>query len=103
MPRIVKLYIKNALLGFVAAAVFVGLLLGFDVMGLWGLILRSDVTLLAVFILWFMNGIVFAGVQFGWAVMALAQKPEQPGGGKSVPLQAAPVTLPVVVTPRRLN
>ncbi|MDE4099187.1 MULTISPECIES: hypothetical protein [Rhodobacterales] len=72
MPKLIQLYIRNVALGFGIAAVFVGLLLWFNVMNLWGLVSTSDVGLLAIGILWFMNGIVFAGVQFAWAVMSLA-------------------------------
>lgn len=91
MPRLVKLYIKNVVIGFAIAAVFVAGLLALDVMNLRGLIFRSDVGWLAVLILWVMNGIVFAGVQFGWAVMSLAEKPEGPRGGKPFVLRPAPV------------
>ena len=35
MPKLVKLYIKNVALGFAIAAVFVALLLWFNVMNLW--------------------------------------------------------------------
>lgn len=71
-PDLIRLYIKSCLIGFGLSAVFVALLLGFDVMGLGGLILRSDVGLLAVFLMWMFNGIVFAGVQFGIAIMGMA-------------------------------
>jgi hypothetical protein len=39
---------------------------------------------LAVFLLWFMNGIVFAGVQFGWAVMAMSEPRDDGRGGTPV-------------------
>lgn len=91
MPALVKLYIRNVLLGFAIAAAFVGLLLWFNVMNLWSLVTGSDSGLLAVFILWFMNGIVFAGVQFAWAVMSMAEKPRGPRGGTPVAHQFEPV------------
>lgn len=97
MPKLVRLYIRNVLIGFGVAAAFVGLLLWLDVMGLRGLIARSEAGMLALFVLWFMNGIVFAGVQFAWAVMSLAEKPEGPRGG--TPAVAQP--LPVKVDTRR--
>ena len=37
--------------------------------------------MLAIFILWFFNGAVFASVQFAYAVMSLAEKPNRSGGG----------------------
>ncbi len=96
MPKLVKLYIRNVAIGFAIAAAFVAMLLWFNVMGLWALVSHSDAGLLAVFLLWFMHGIVFAGVQFAWAVMALAEKPDTGRGGtpvvhelKAIPVHAA--------------
>ena len=82
MPDLIKLYIKSVAIGFVLSAIFVGLLIGFDVMGLGGLIARSEVGVLAVLMIWFFNGIVFAGVQFAFAIMAMADDDDdEPRGG----------------------
>ncbi len=82
MPKLVRLYIRHVLIGFAIAAAFVAMLLWFNVMNLWHLVSTSDVGLLAVIVLWFAHGIVFAGVQFGLAVMAMAEPPEGGSGGK---------------------
>ena len=71
MPKLIKLYIVNCALGFVISAIFVGMLLCFDIMGLWGLVSRSADGLMAVVLLWVLNGIVFASVQFAIAVMRI--------------------------------
>jgi hypothetical protein len=73
VPDLIKLYIKHSVIGFAIAAAFVAMLLYFNVQNLWHLVTHSDVGLLAVFLLWFMNGIIFAGVQFAWAIMHLAK------------------------------
>ncbi len=73
MPDLIRLYIRQTALGFVIAAVFVGMLFWFDVAGLWRLVSNSDVGLLAAFLLVVFNGIVFSGVQFGIAVMNMAE------------------------------
>lgn len=73
MPKLVRLYIVSGVIGFGVAAVFVSLLLAFDVAGLRHLILASDAGALALAMLVFVHGIVFAGVPFGIAVMRLAQ------------------------------
>jgi len=100
MPKLIQLYIRNVVLGFAIAAAFVGMLLWFNVMNLWHLVSTSDAGLLAVFILWFMHGIVFAGVQFGWAVMALADKDDVgPRGGSPVAREYLPI--PVRVEARK--
>jgi len=81
MPELVKLYIRHVLIGFAVAAAFVAMLLWFNVMNLWHLISSSDVGIVALLVLWFSHGVVFAGVQFAWAVMAMAE-PSKGGGGK---------------------
>lgn len=91
MPKLIRLYITQVLIGFAISAVFVALLLGFNIAGLGDLVVRSDMSLIAVLMLWFMNGIVFAGVQFAWKIMSLAEK-STPSGGNKVRLQ--PVLAP---------
>nr|WP_245227249.1 hypothetical protein [Zongyanglinia marina] len=101
MPKLITLYIRNVAIGFAIAAAFVGMLLWFNVMNLWHLVSTSDAGLLAVFILWFMNGIVFAGVQFGWAVMALAEKDSGPRGGTPAAHEFLAIPVPVKSSDRK--
>ena len=86
MPELIKLYIRHTAIGFGIAAVFVALLLWFNIMGLWHHVSHSGVGVLAVFMLWFMNGIVFAGVQFAWAVMNLAETDKDDDRNGNLPL-----------------
>jgi dolichyl-phosphate-mannose--protein O-mannosyl transferase len=81
MPKLIRLYITHVAIGFAIAAAFVGMLLWFNVANLWHLVTHSDQGLLAVVILWFANGIVFAGVQFAIAVMRLKEDDDEPRGG----------------------
>ncbi|MEN8894321.1 hypothetical protein [Planktotalea arctica] len=82
MPRLIRLYITQVLIGFGISAAFVGLLLWLNVMNLWHLVTHSSDGVLAVFILWVLNGIVFAGVQFAIAVMRMAGSDDDgPRGG----------------------
>jgi hypothetical protein len=74
MPRVFKLYIRSAIIGFAVAGVFVGLVIGFNVANLRHLILTSDIGVMATIAFWILNGIVFSGVQFGFAVMQMAEK-----------------------------
>lgn len=87
-PDLIKLYIKSCVIGFFMAAVFVGLLMWFDVVGIGRLILASDIGLMAAFVFWVLNGIVFAGVQFGIAVMAMGNDDDDDGrgGGMMLPV-----------------
>ncbi|MBR9651596.1 hypothetical protein [Thalassovita aquimarina] len=86
MPKLIRMYIVNVLIGYAIAAAFVAMLLYFDIANLWHLVTHSSSGLLAVFVLWFANGIVFAGVQFAIAVMRM--KDDDGGnGGKRAPIR----------------
>ncbi len=100
MPELIKLYIRHCAIGFGIAAAFVAMLLWFDVMGLQHLVLNSESAVMVVFLLWFMNGIVFAGVQFAWAVMNLAEKEDDNRGG-NLPLLHEYRPVPVPTEERR--
>lgn len=99
MPKLIRMYIVNVLIGFAIAAAFVAMLLYFNVANLWHLVSSSDKGLLAVFILWFAHGIVFAGVQFAIAVMKMKDDDDDgPGGGlreRITPPRREPVMLRV--------
>jgi len=84
MPKLIRLYITQVAWGFVISAVFVGVLLAFNVGNLRNLITGSDIGLIALLMIWFMNGIVFAGVQFGYKIMSMAEKPQGPRRGSPV-------------------
>ena len=95
MPKLIQLYIRNVIIGFVIAAAFVAMLLWFNIMGLWHLVSSSETGLLAVFLLWFMTGIVFAAVQFGWAGRALSDTDRGPRGGTPVAHEFLAIPVPV--------
>lgn len=95
MPRLIKLYIVNVAIGFGLAALFVGLVLALDLAGLRHLVLQTEMGWLAGLMLFVSTGIVFAGVQFGIAVMALAEDDHGPRGGLR-----APTLVPVKVEAR---
>lgn len=69
MPKLIRLYITNTAIGFALGAVFVGMLLWYDIADLWHLISTSDKSWLAFLALWIPNGMIFAGVQFAIAEM----------------------------------
>ncbi|EEE37788.1 hypothetical protein RKLH11_1625 [Rhodobacteraceae bacterium KLH11] len=84
MPRLIRLYITQVAMGFVISAVFVGALLALNVGNLRHLITSSEIGLIALGMIWFMNGIVFAGVQFAYKIMSMAEKPQGPCRGTPV-------------------
>ena len=97
MPELVRMYIRHVLIGYGLSALFVSALLWFNVANLWGLISNSDMGWIAVLMLFVFNGIVFAGVQMGIAVMSMAEKDNDPKGGKGARepvLEMLPVAIP---------
>lgn len=85
MPELVRMYIKNVLFGFGLSGVFVFALLYTNVGNLWHLISGSDIGWIALVMLLFFNGVVFAGVQFAITVMRM-EEDDEPKGGKRVPV-----------------
>ena len=79
MPELVRLYIRNVLLGLLLAVCFAALLIGFDVANLRHLTLETTGGWLAILMLVVFNTIVFAGVQFAIAIMAEAETPPSSG------------------------
>ncbi|MGR3714849.1 MAG: hypothetical protein ACU0A6_17205 [Shimia sp.] len=82
MPKLIRLYITQVLIGFALSAVFVAVLLWANVANLNHLIFNTSGGYIALAMLWFLNGIVFAGVQFGISIMRIAQDEDGGGGGK---------------------
>lgn len=88
MPKLISLYIRNILVGFVVSLVFVGLLLGLNIANLRHLILTSDIGYIALALLVMFNTIVFGGVQFAMTIMSMAEDDTDSSGGKrdSIPV-----------------
>lgn len=73
MPRVFKLYLMSALNGFGISLAFVALILAFNVVNLRHLVGTSDIGVLATVAFWILNGIVFSGVQFAWALSQMVR------------------------------
>ena len=82
MPRLLRLYLISIAIGFVLSFVFTTLLLVLDVAGLWHLVTSTRGGVIAVIMLLWFHTLLFSGVQFGYAVMRLAEK-SGGGGGKT--------------------
>ena len=87
MPKLIRLYITQAAIGFGLAGAFVGMLLWFNIANLWHLVTHSDMGFLAVLVLWVSNGVVFGGVQFAISVMRIKDDDDdEPRGGPRRPI-----------------
>lgn len=68
MPRVFRLYLLSALNGFGISLAFVAMILVFNVANLRHLVGTSDIGVMATVAFWILNGIVFSGVQFAFAL-----------------------------------
>jgi hypothetical protein len=94
MPKLIRLYITSVAIGFALSAVFLGLLIWQDVAGLGHLVLETALGGVAAIMLFVMNGIIFACVQFAIAIMRLADDDDAPRGGLRAPFGLRPVPVP---------
>ncbi|WP_456385878.1 hypothetical protein [Profundibacter sp.] len=96
MPKLISLYIRNVMFGFALSGIFVGALMYFNIANLWHLVNSSSMGWVAALMLFMFNGIVFAGVQFGIAIMRIDED-DEPKGGMRQPLVAdyQPIAIPV--------
>lgn len=86
MPKLVRLYIKQVLIGFGLSGMFVSALLYTNVANLWHLVSTSEIGWLAVAMLFMFNGLVFGGVQFAIVIMQMDGKDDDPKGGRRAPV-----------------
>lgn len=98
MPKLVRLYIQSIAIGFGLSCAFLAALVIMDVAGLRGLILGSEMGFVAAAMLIVFNGIIFAGAQFAYAIMRLADRDDGPRGGRMQELRPVPV---VAAAPKR--
>jgi len=88
MPKLIRLYITQAAIGFALAGVVVAMLLWFNIANLWHLVTHSDMGFLAVLVLWVSNGVVFGGVQFAISIMRMKDDDDdEPRGGPRRPVR----------------
>lgn len=99
MPKLVRLYIQSIAVGLALSVVFLGALIWLDIGGLGGLILGSSTGFVAATMLIVFNGIIFAGAQFAYVIMRVADDGEGPRGGRAVRLD--PIPVPVRIDPRK--
>ncbi len=93
MPHLVRVYIRQVIVGFILSAVFVAMLMTANVANLWHLVTHTDGGFIAVLMLWIFNGIVFAGVQFALALPS--ERQDDAGGRGDAVLEALAEPVPV--------
>ncbi|SHJ15708.1 hypothetical protein [Wenxinia saemankumensis] len=93
MPRLARFCMIHYLVGFGVATLFVGALLLADMSGLRHLVTSTADGPLALAMLWFFNGIVFAGAQVGVALFLRAESDAEGPRGSAPALAAPPVAV----------
>lgn len=92
MPKLVRLYIVNVAIGFALSAVFLVAMVWLNIANLGHLVLNTPSGWIGGLMMFVSNGVIFAGAQFGIAVMRQADHDDGPRGGTK-----APVLIPVPV------
>ncbi|WP_127900700.1 hypothetical protein [Solirhodobacter olei] len=95
MPKLIRLYIRHVAIGWGIAALFCAMLIWLNVAGLRHLVLDTDMGWVAALALFVSHGALFAGAQFGIAVMLMAEENDGPRGGRRE--RAARAHLPVAI------
>jgi hypothetical protein len=87
-PDLMRLYLRHCAVGFALAAVFVAMLLAYDVARIGSLVRHSDIGWLAVLLLWLLHGTVFGAVQFAVSIMLNADKDDDDDDhrGRMIPI-----------------
>lgn len=101
MPWMIRVYLRSVVIGALLSCCFLVALLALDIAHLRHLITTSSVGWLAAAMLIAFNTIVFAGVQFAWAIMSQAERPSRPGGGSRARTRWRAVPIPVPSGDRR--
>ena len=83
MPFLVRFLLRHAAIGIAVAAVFVALLVAFDVAHLASLFAHSPDGWLALGVLTVALGITFGSVQMGFAVMLMDDEDGPPSGRRA--------------------
>jgi len=100
MPKLVRIYVTQVLIGFGLSGIFVSALLYTNVGNLWHLISSSQMGWIAAAMLFMFNGVVFAGVQFAIVIMRL-QDDDKPARGKRIPVRHENIPVRVASPARR--
>lgn len=82
MPHHIRFILRHAALGFGIAFAFVGMLLAFDVAGLWHLVTHTAEGPIALGVLFILCGITFGSAQVGYKIMTMGDDDDADRGGK---------------------
>ena len=101
LPRVVRLYILNTLIGFALSGCFTGAILYFNTAIIAHLVMNVSGGWLAALVFFVLNGIVFAGVQSAIVIMSIGT--DDPSGARRAPRPplASPQPVPMKAPAKR--
>ena len=82
MPDHIRFILRHAAFGFVIAAAFVGMLLAFDVAGLWHLVTHTAEGPIALAVLFVLCSITFGSAQVGYKIMTMTDDSDDDQRGR---------------------
>lgn len=94
LPRVVRLYIFNCLIGFTLSGIFTAAIVWWNIAGIGHLVASVPEGKLALLVFFMLNGIVFSGVQTGIVIMTMDYDDEDKDRGLRVPVPE-PALIPV--------
>ncbi len=97
MPQHIRFILRHAAIGFGIAGVFVGMLLAFDVAGLWHLVTHTAEGPIALAVLVVLCGITFGSAQVGYKIMTMGDDSDDdaPKGRRDAVFARGAVPVPV--------
>jgi len=104
MPDHIRFILRHAAFGFVLSFAFVGMLLAFDVAGLWHLVTHTAEGPIALAVLTVLCGITFGSAQVGYKIMTMGEedKDDDQGGKRDAVYTLDAIPVPVrAERPRR--
>jgi len=98
MPDHIRFILRHAAFGVVIALAFVGMLLAFDVAGLWHLVTHTAEGPIALAVLVVLCSITFGSAQIGYKIMTLGKDTDDDHRGRrdAIPARSA-MLLPIRV------
>jgi len=98
MPDHIRFILRHAAYGFLIALSFVGMLLAFDVAGLWHLVTHTAEGPIALVMLVVFCTITFGSAQIGYKIMTMGDKDDDdPRGRRDPVLSRAAMLIPIRV------
>lgn len=100
MPYHIRLILTHAAIGFGIAIAFTGMLLYFNVAGLWHLVTHTTEGPIAIGVFTVLCGITFGSAQVGYRIMTMGEENDSDDDSGRRDAQTVPDALPIPIPVR---